>query len=539
MPPHEICDGISHCPQQEDEKYCQVCPHGCQCKGTGIYCNNATAYLQNNHLYSPSVLLLHNSYPMFAEIYAKFRTHMNYVWLISLMNGSFVSLLENHTSLHFLSVKFFYLNQQGIYTLPPYFINGPNMIYVNLSDNIIQSVQTKAFYLMKNIKTLSLVSNKLQSIEAHFFIDLTMLAHLYLSDNPLINIDANVFHGNLALMTIRSDLYLVCCVAIGTADCQPQNHFVSSCSDLISSFPQTVVIITLGIIIVVCNIGVLVTQFILKLSSPSEKYLIVSLVFSDFLMGVYLLAISCVDLVYKKVFHIIVAEWNSSIPCIMFGLISFVSSEASLLTLCILAYARMISINKVGGMLRIKAQIRAACIVTWTVIVASGVAYVVYVKMQVQGLRNNMCIILGISPSHQRYVTEFEHVWQIALIVTTVLLLFVMIVTMANIFRICFKSYRSIQKVGGQQDKSHKIRLIYIGFKLLLLLSSNVLTWIPILTISTLLLVGIDVHEITLQWVIVLCFPVCALTDPVLYNLPIIKAYINKNRKHMNFKWQA
>ena len=157
MPPHEICDGISHCPRQEDEKYCQVCPHGCHCKGTGLYCYNATAHLQNNKLYSPSVILLHNSYSMFLELYNIFFTHMNHVWMINLRNGSFVSLLENPSNIaeYFLPVKFLHLNHHGIYTLPRHFINGSNMIYVNLSDNIIQSVQSEAFYLLQNVQILS------------------------------------------------------------------------------------------------------------------------------------------------------------------------------------------------------------------------------------------------------------------------------------------------------------------------------------------------------------------------------------------------
>ena len=228
-----------------------------------------------------------------------------------------------------------------------------------------------------------------------------MLSHLYLSDNPLINIAPGVFQGNPALLLIRSDFYMVCCVAISTEECKPQNQFVSSCSDLISSLPQKVAIMTQGIIVVVFNIGALASQFILKHSSSGERYLFVSLGFADFLMGVYLLTISSVDLIYNKVFYIIVSEWTRSITCTILGLMSFVSSEVSLLTLCILAYARMISINAIGGMSLIKGKLRAACVVTWVVIVIFGVAFVVCLKTLGVGLRNNMCILLGISPSHE------------------------------------------------------------------------------------------------------------------------------------------
>ena len=191
----------------------------------------------------------------------------------------------------------------------------------------------------------------------------------------------------------------------------------------------------------------------------------------------------------------------------------------------------MISINKFGGMLLIKRKIKVAFVVTWVVIVTSGVACVVCLKTLGMGLRNNMCILLGISSAHQRYVTDLEHVLQIVLIVTAMLLLFAMIVSMANIFYISVKSYCSVIKIRGQHVKSRKMRLIHTGFKLLLLLSCNVLTWMPILTVSTVLLVGIPVHEAILQWVVVLCLPICAITDPTLYNLPSIKACMNRNKK--------
>ena len=191
----------------------------------------------------------------------------------------------------------------------------------------------------------------------------------------------------------------------------------------------------------------------------------------------------------------------------------------------------MISINQIGGMLLIKTKIKAACVVKWIVIVACGVACAVCLQTQGMGLRNNMCILLGISQSHQRYVTALEHVLQIVLIVVAMLLLIAMMVSIANIFRICAKSYLSVLNIGGQRVKYREMRLIRIGIKLLLMLVCNVLTWIPILIVSTLLLMGIPVHETILQWVVVVGLPFCAITDPILYNLSAIKTYINTNRK--------
>ena len=190
---------------------------------------------------------------------------------------------------------------------------------------------------------------------------------------------------------------MVCCVAPGTKDCQPQNQFISSCSNLISSTAQRVVIMAQRIIVIISNIGALVAQFTLIHVTSAEKYLIVSLIFADMLMGVYLLAIEAVDLMYNMVFYRIISEWANSITCVMIGLLNFISLEVSLLILSILAFSRMISIEKLGGMTFLQSRIRMACVSVWALVITSGIAYVAYLLTQKMGTRNNICLLLGIS----------------------------------------------------------------------------------------------------------------------------------------------
>ena len=527
VPPHEICDGISHCPQQEDEKYCQVCPKECQCKGTVIYCYNVTSSMPSN-LFSPSALLLYNSYTIFVDLYNLSLVQMNYVYLLDLRYGSFASLLETQ---HFPSVKFLYLIHQGLYVLPSYFINGPNIIYLNLSYNIIHSVNPNAFSLMRNMKTLSLQSNRLNIIEAHFWEDLRFLTHLYLGDNQLKSIAASTFLDNPELVLIRSDHFMVCCVAIDTEDCQPQTQFVSSCFNLISSISKRVVIILQGIIVVVGNIGALVAELTLMHNTTAAKYLIVSLMLSDLLMGPYLLSVASVDLTYNMVFYKIASEWTNSVTCIMIGMVNFISCEVSLLMLCMLAYVRMISIQKVGGMSHITARIRKVCICAWVVILACGVSYAVYLVTQNAGLHNNMCIFLGISQSYQKHVTNLEHALQIVFIIINTLLLLVMVISMVTLFYFIAKSYFVVMRTSGQRVRSQEVRLVHIGLKLLLLLACNILTWLPFLTVSIILHTGTTVHENVLQWVIVLGLPICACINPLLYNFASIRAHLKENKK--------
>ena len=524
VPPYEMCDGISHRPQQEDEKYCQVCPQLCQCLGTAVYCSNVTSI--NNNLYSPSALILYNSYSIFEKLYADHFSKLNNVWLIDLRWGSFYAQLENEVKMQFESVKFLYLNHQSLYVLPSYFIKGPNIIYANFSYNVIGSVHKNAFSFMNNIKVLVLVSNKIASLETHFCNDLRLLSQLYLTDNPLKHISGDVFVKNTELSVIRSDWYIVCCVGFTTSNCQPQNQFVSSCSNLISSVVQITAIITQGIMVIIGNVGALFIHCTVPCCAKAEKCLVVSLILADLLMGFYLLVIAAVDLIYNAIFYQIVSEWTSSITCLSLGLINFVSSEVSLLILSILSFARMISIDKIGGMAFIKMKVRIACAMVWVVILVIGICYIVYLFIQNMGARNNMCILLGIS--QKRYVTPLEYIFQVAIFSCNMLLLFTIFVSMLSLFHCVIKSYHSVLQSSSDHAKSQHVRLIRIGLRLLLLLASNILTWLPVLIVSILLLRGTVVHENVLQWIIVLSIPICSCADPFLYNLASLKAHLNK-----------
>ena len=83
----------------------------------------------------------------------------------------------------------------------------------------------------------------------------------------------------------------------------------------------------------------------------------VSLAVADLMMRIYLLAISYIDIKYINLFYEIVSEWTSSYTCVIFGLINFVSCEMSLMILSILSVVRLISIDKVNGIMSLKSKI--------------------------------------------------------------------------------------------------------------------------------------------------------------------------------------
>jgi hypothetical protein len=373
-----------------------------------------------------------------------------------------------------------------------------------------------------------LASNSLQSLSSDFCKELRFLVHLYLTYNPLTSIsDSNFgFLQNPDLQLIRSDWYIVCCLAAQVKDCKPQDHFVSSCSNLISSTVQKSIILGEAIVITVGNIGAVAVQVLCK---EVSLFIMVNLAFGDFLMGVYLLAISSVDLAYYGEFYTIIQQWTQSNTCLFLGLLNFVSSQVSTLLLCILSVARMVSIEKIRGMQLLKSKIWKICLGAWVVTSAMGTTYTLLILQRQGGAHNNLCILIGLS-KHYHGISSLERVFQVLFIVSNVMILGLIVVSMAYVFTVVAKSARSVMQVGGDQNKARNSNLMIVGRRLILLLVCNVLSWFPFLMVSALLLAGIRVHDYVVQWIVILGVPISALTDPFLYSIASMKVYI-KNKK--------
>ena len=137
-------------------------------------------------------------------------------------------------------------------------------------------------------------------------------------------------------------------------------------------------------------------------------------------------------------------------------------------------------------------------------------------------LRNNMCIILGIS--HGRFVSYFEYVFQIILVIIDTAMLCVICICALVILIKTYQSQKNIQSA----DSKGLSRMHRLFKKLMLLLFCNMLCWIPILTIACILLTEGNVHEDVFAWMTIIIIPISATTDPFLYNIHLFRREKNK-----------
>ena len=553
VPPHEVCNGEPQCPLKEDEKFCMHCPSECSCRGNIVSCYdidsvdhaldpdilfpnnsfsnfNSTSYISifnySSSLFNqnPSLLILNNSFSIF--IHTLFRQpHMfEKTYCIKLNHGHFSMLLKGGFTdwRYFKLLRWLQLNNQGISVLHKGFLCGDLMTRLDLSHNVINLVEQGAFSNLTNIELLNLDSNKITHLRHHFCDSLKKLKFLFLRDNPLYDdIAPLVLSGVPNIQIIRSDWYMLCCTVIHVKDCQPRGYHISSCDSLLS-FISAKVIIALEASFATLSNGVLLYLFFMAKHKNPDMPLMVSLVSADALMGVYLLLIAVMDLTTTGVFYQHVTQWTQSYICLIGGLLNFVSSEASLCILAALSIVRAVAIQKIGGLKVLKSKIICASVCVWMIVAVLTTSYLVPYYLVNLKLRNNMCIILGIAHGHN--VSYFEYIFQIILVAINATCLFIICICAFNILFVAYQSQRSVQSMSGMElSRTQKL-----AGKLLLLLFCNLLCWIRILSIAGMLLSKGNIHEDIFAWMAIIIIPVCATTDPFLYNVHIFKC---KNTK--------
>jgi hypothetical protein len=131
--PQNVCDGLNHCPLHDDELLCgeNACPPSCSCQGLAYVCSQ------------PFQVLNHNT------------VQLRYLDA----TGSGMSLTDLSPCWHLVHLV---LARSAKREIQAVFL--PNLLTLDLSDNLLQAVHVTAFSQMKNLRALSLRGNPLATL---------------------------------------------------------------------------------------------------------------------------------------------------------------------------------------------------------------------------------------------------------------------------------------------------------------------------------------------------------------------------------------
>ena len=175
--PLHICDGIVNCMvSMDDEAFCDVlsCPSQCQCQGYAVYCLSGT--------------LPKNILPK----------HIKILILDQIVIQD-LDVLINLRNLFYVTIYNVYLPY-----VPATFLSKlPHLIYLNMANNSITSIQPHTFKDLVSLKNLTLSANQLRTLQSHSFDGLFALLNLDLSNLYIGKIDKCAFCYMMHLETLN------------------------------------------------------------------------------------------------------------------------------------------------------------------------------------------------------------------------------------------------------------------------------------------------------------------------------------------------
>ena len=224
--------------------------------------------------------------------------------------------------------------------------------------------------LFPKLKLLLLNNNQIQDIDGDVFKEMPEIESIQIRGNPLKRVDKKTFQSLKNNNTnVLVDEPATCCF-IDEVQCKAQNEREPylTCLRLLPYPSVRVVMWIFGLFAFVGNLSVLLWRCVRQgRENIIQVFLIENLAASDLLMGVYMLIIASADAYYQQYFPSESDEWRNGSVCKLAGVLSVISSEASVFFITLISIDRFMAIKYPRGKHRLtKRSARITLICLWS-----------------------------------------------------------------------------------------------------------------------------------------------------------------------------
>ena len=337
-----VCDGYVDCAFGEDEIFCKlstfICPTICDCLVFAIRCLYLSVNLDQFYdtfpftvisiLFSPEVFYID-----------KFNKFENVINLILVHNN--ISHVCNYTS-NWMVLEILDLSYNLISSIERNcFHNMQFLTIVKLNSNNIFKIDSNSFSTLPNLRFLNLSNNFIASLPSNIFYQVNNISNLMFKRNDFKFISFQAFF-NIEIKRLEFTKYLVCCVVPLSTDCiYPYKPWYTTCSQLL---PNSEVRISIGIIsiaLIAINISCLLIHCFSFKQSKSFTVLIIAINLNDLLCTTYLSLLFLADNYFGKHFSGYEQTWRGSSICFLLFFFSLSFSLTSPFLLSILSFSRI------------------------------------------------------------------------------------------------------------------------------------------------------------------------------------------------------
>ena len=341
----------------------------------------------------------------------------------------------------------------------------------------IERVSRAAFYSLQ-LTTLDLTQNTISFLENNAFESL-MVDHLYLNGSIIKSFSEELFTGLESVKIINSDAYKFCCIRpsyVPEENCYPYKDEFSSCDDLMRNEVLRSLIWIIGLFALLGNALSLVYRIIFDRARMKLGYgiFVSNLAISDFLMGVYLIIIAGADMSLRGEYIFNDESWRASGWCQFAGVISALSSEASVLFMCLITLDRILVIKYPFGQVRISQKPATIfALLVWiigTIISVIPLVFTSYFKGEFYS-KSGVCLALPLTRDRPA-----GWMYSISIFIGFNSVTFILIAI--GQWMIYNEINSSKKLVGGKRSKrSNDLR---VARNLLLVVTTDFLCWFPI-----------------------------------------------------------
>ncbi|KAL4238889.1 hypothetical protein ACF0H5_003596 [Mactra antiquata] len=551
-----VCDGYAHCPLSDDEMFCDFeCPSNCSCTSYSVDCSenlfeNITDItlvdkrvraldLHSNH----AVSYLFNTMDIFIfEFPVMINLNLSNCDIKQLSSGQF-RLMPNLRKLDLSLNKIIKIPRRAFYGLT-------KLVQLNLlgNDGLI-SFESNAFYGLVSLKefvivdssisliatyafsglsleTLHICYNYIHEISAGAFSDLSVRTIIF-EGNTLVTFNEGIFNGILNLESLRSSAYKYCCVRpqyLPEKDCLPEKDEFSSCDDLMRNSTLRIMLWVMGICALLGNVLAIIYRIVLDRERLKLGYgiFVTNLAVSDLFMGVYLLIIAIADTSYRNRYIFMDEYWRNSVWCSCAGVLSTLSSEASVLFLCLITLDRVIVIKSPFSALRFTSR---------KAITAATLAWIVSFSISVTPLfaadyfenkfysKSGVCVALPLTRDRPPGWLYSVIVFIGVNFVTFIVIAFGQMSIYLEIKAVSSK----ISKKRSGRSKANRRRELLIARNLLMVVATDFFCWFPVGCMGMLAMNGHVIPGDVYAWVAVFILPVNSALNPIIYTLTSIR----------------
>ncbi|KAL8574516.1 hypothetical protein ACOMHN_060186 [Nucella lapillus] len=426
LPDSELCDGFPKCPLLDDESFCDLeCPPGCTCYGLAFFCPGGFTgrefpecrYLDASGSGVGSQNLAHNMMLVYLSLARCGLTRFTNVTLPNLLHLDLTdNLIQHLTSLHLhrvhnLRVLLLAGNPLAASGLEDSEMPGLPLTLRSLDLSRVALPVLEVHRSLPELQRLNLSATGLEVLEEPGFQALPALRALDLRACPLTSIPPGLFYGLKQLGSVRADTFRVCCRAVLPAGvnlkkCNADANSLSSCERLLKNKLHIVFVAVFAVFCVLANmvhVGVRVLVKNERVSSSSYAILLVHLCGSDFVMGVYLTVIGLADHFFQDVYLWRDVSWRHGLTCKLTGSLLLLSCEVSSFLVLSITLERLAATYHGGEWKVLPAVAHATGVVCWL----AGAALATGPYFRDQGAvfsTSALCVPAPFSPHSRGYV---------------------------------------------------------------------------------------------------------------------------------------